>query len=92
MRIGLAFTLSLPYTDNLPYLSGECLSAFESGEQIYPVNNSPSQHTCEQLVRVVWGERKAYPHEVCSDRNRIRLRVNKDEKSVQILVNAIPIQ
>ena len=44
MRIGLAFTLFLPYPENLP--------AFESGEQVYLVNNSPSPDKCEQPVQV----------------------------------------
>ena len=37
---------------------------------------------------------KAYPHKVCPDRNRIRLRVNKigSRKSIQIPVNAVPIR
>ena len=52
MRIGLAFTLSFPIEIIYPSLSGECLSAFESGEQIYPVNNSPGVDTCEQPVWV----------------------------------------
>ena len=33
-------------------LTGERLSAFESGEQIYPVKNSPGVDTCEQPVWV----------------------------------------
>ena len=41
-------------------------------------------------------ERKAYPHKVCPDRNRIWLRglatCEQDRKSIQILVNAIPIR
>ena len=64
-----------------PSLSGGCLSTFESGEQIYPVNNSPSPDTCEQPVqsriRKDMYERKDFPHKVCPDRNRIRLRVNR---------------
>ena len=40
-----------PCAHTSPSLSGECLSAFESGEQIYPVNNSPSLDTYEQPVQ-----------------------------------------
>ena len=52
MRIGFVFTPFLPYPHNLPFLSGECLSAFESGELIYLVNNSPGVDTCGQPVWV----------------------------------------
>ena len=74
MQIALAFTLFILYQDNS--LSGECLSSFESEEQIYPVN-------CigKEPVQVGWSKRKcdckAYPYKVCPDRNRIRFRVNK---------------
>ena len=43
-RLHFSFPIRMIY----PYLSGECLSTFESGEQICPVNNSPSCDTSEQ--------------------------------------------
>ena len=49
MRIGLPLTPFLSYQHNL---SGEYLSAFESGEQVYPVSNSPGVDMCEQPVWV----------------------------------------
>ena len=52
MWMGLAFTHSFPIRIIYPSLSGECLSAFESGKQIYPVNNSPGVDTCKQPVLV----------------------------------------
>ena len=52
MRIGPAFTHFLPYPHTLPFLSEECLSAFESGEQIYLVNDYLGVGTCEQPVWV----------------------------------------
>ena len=48
MRSHLSFPIRIIY----PSLSGECLSAFESGEQIYSVNYSPSRDTCEQPVQI----------------------------------------
>ena len=63
MRIGLAFTPFLPYPHDLTPLSGACLSAFENGEQIYPVNNSPGVDKCEQpvWVRLEWISINARP-------------------------------
>ena len=49
MRIGFAFTPFLPYPHKVPFSIGRM---FESGEQIYPVNNSPGVDTCEQPVWV----------------------------------------
>ena len=54
--LGITFDLPTQFQKTFyPSLPGECLSAFESGEQIYPANNSPSPDTCEQLVRAGWG-------------------------------------
>ena len=77
MRIGLAFTFLLPYPDNLPFSIRRSLSAIDSGEQIFPVNNSPSLDTTEKPVGKGKCECKAFPRKVCPDRNRVWLRANK---------------
>ena len=81
MRIGLAFTPFLPYPDNLPFSIWRMFIRFWkwrtnlSGKQY-----SEPRHVwtaCPGRIRKDICERKAYPHKVCPDRNRIRLCVNK---------------
>ena len=96
MRIDLAFTPFLPYPDNLPFSTRRMFIRLWkwrtnlSGEQF-----SEPRHVWTASpggIRKDMCERKAYPHKVCPDRNRIRLRVNKFRKSIQIHMNAIPIR
>ena len=81
MRIGLAFTPSLPYRDNLPFSIRRMFIRLRksrtniSGEQF-----SKPRHVwtaCPGRMGKDKCEYKAYPHKVCPDRNRIWLRVNK---------------
>ena len=73
MRIGLAFTLILPI------LPGQAVHTCLGSE-----NSSPDRfvlHSQKQINIIQTGkekcERKAYPLNICADRNRVRLRVNE---------------
>ena len=94
-RNRIRFPLFLPIRISYPSLSGECLPAFESREQIYPVNNSPGVDMCEQLVWVEleWISINARPTRI----KFVRIGIvsgtcEQDRKSIQILVNTFPIR
>ena len=95
LRIGIAFTLFFPIRIIYPSLSGECSS--ESGEQVYPVNNSPSLDTCELSgYEVWWGkDTSVNARHICikfAGQESYLATCEQNRKSIQIHVNAIPIR
>ena len=76
MRIGLEFTPFLPYPGNLPfYIHIMFIRHLKWRTNLSSEHFSQPRHlwtACPGRIKKEMCERKAYPHKICPNRNRIR--------------------